>query len=52
MAVGQVEDLDLWVESEIARQLQAVSLADDNSDAEAEEEPDLLSDCQVRTPSQ
>eukprot|EP00731_Ephydatia_muelleri_P006345 Em0003g593a len=40
MAVEQLEDnIDLWVENEIARQLQTVSLDDDNSDLKVEVEP-------------
>ena len=35
----QLEDnIDLWVENEIARQLQTVSLDDDNSDVKVEVE--------------
>lgn len=55
MAVEQLEDnIELWVENEIARQLQTVSLEDDNSDGEpveVEKEPDMSPDSEVWTVS-
>lgn len=47
MAAEQVEGSDLWVESEIARQLQTVSLEDDNSDVEVENELNVSPDVEV-----
>lgn len=46
----QLEDnIDLWVENEIARQLQTVSLDDDNSDLKVEVEPAVSPEKEVWT---